>query len=333
VAVAYGQPRRALGRLMWAGMLFGPTLVLAQTTKGLVPCGNPTGAFNGYTPAYFLQATSCNICYLAVLIQEIVNFLIMVAIPISVAMFAWAGIMYFTSAGNPKNIGRAHKIFSGVFWGFIIALSGWLLVQVALQAITSSDYSPSSFFNLSSCQSLDNQRPRNESIGNVLSGNGLVSGGTGPGQQTGGTGTPGPSATNNNPIDDTQARQMIADYNDTNSSKIDVKSGVSFTGVNQDLLQGVISDVSGAPGGIQITSANDSQHGGTSQHGAGNAIDISPSAAFTSYMETNFTKVTNPIDPSQPAYRDPSGNIWSKEVPGSTAQTTGTHWHVSPNGR
>jgi hypothetical protein len=162
-----------------AGFLFiaAPLYVYAQTTKGLVPCGNPTGAFNGYTPAYFLQATSCNICYLAVLIQEIVNFLIMVAIPISVAMFAWAGIMYFTSAGNPKNIGRAHKIFSGVFWGFIIALSGWLLVQVALQAITSSDYSPSSFFNLSSCQSLDNQRPRNESIGNVLSGNGLVSGG------------------------------------------------------------------------------------------------------------------------------------------------------------
>lgn len=150
-----------------------PLLVWAQQS-GLVPCG--TAIFNGsYNAGYYLQATNCNLCYFAQLIQNIVNFLVMITIPLSVAMFAWAGITYFTAVGNPKKISRAHKIFSSVFIGFGIALSGWVFVQVALQAVTRSDYSPSSFFNLSACEQLNGARPRDTTLGAVLSGNGVVS--------------------------------------------------------------------------------------------------------------------------------------------------------------
>jgi hypothetical protein len=175
--------------ILFALLFFFPVLTYAQVS-GLVPCGNAQFT-NYFDPAYYLNATGCNFCYLAKLIQAVVNFLIMVTIPISVGMFAWAGILFFTSAGNPKRISRARSIFSAVFWGFVIALSGWLLVQVVLQAITRSDfYSANNWVNLD-CNNPDIQRnrPRDINIGSVINGNSLVS--TAPGTGTGGGTTGG----------------------------------------------------------------------------------------------------------------------------------------------
>ncbi len=163
-------------------LLTTPVLVSAQG-DGLVSCGVSSDP---------MAATGCNFCYLAQLIQNVVNFLVMVTIPISVAMFAWAGIMFFTSAANPKRITQAKKIFSSVFIGFMIAIFGWLGVQVILQTITSSNYSPSSFVNLSNCEQYNTYRPRDIRVTDILNGSTLVPGGTVPGGTNPGVpGTPG----------------------------------------------------------------------------------------------------------------------------------------------
>ena len=176
---------------------FLPLIALAQAS-GLVPCGN--NALGDYVSntANYMAATSCNFCNLAQLVQNIVNFLIMVSIPISVAMFAWAGIIMFTNAGNPKKITRAKSIFSSVFIGFIIAVSGWLVVQVILQTITNSQFYNAASWTALSCTA---DRPRNANIANVISGNGLQSVPTTPGNPT----TPGGDSTtgfdpNNNSV-------------------------------------------------------------------------------------------------------------------------------------
>lgn len=170
--------------LISAGVFFfGVPLYVWAAQSGLVPCG--AGDFGGsYGSSYYLQATECNMCFFAQLIQNVVNFLLMITIPISVAMFAWSGITYFTSAGNVKKVVRARKIFSSVFIGFCIALASWLLVQVVLQAVTSSNYSPASFFNLSSCNQINSSRPRDTNLSTVLSGNGLAPTVTGAPQDT-----------------------------------------------------------------------------------------------------------------------------------------------------
>ncbi len=146
-----------------------PAYVYAQSVgaSGLVPCGAVTSA-NYFNPMYYLSATSCNFCYLAKLIQNVVNFLVMVTIPISVAMFAWAGIMFFTATGNPKKIARAKGIFSSVFIGFIITIAGWLVVQIVLQTITNGGfYSANNWVNLD-CSEYNQFRLRNADVSQIL---------------------------------------------------------------------------------------------------------------------------------------------------------------------
>jgi len=156
----------------------------------LVPCGY---ADPGSPDTYFENSTKCNICHLGQMSQNIVNFLLMVAIPISAGLFAWAGILYFTAVAKPAQTAKAKKIFSSVFIGFVIALSGYLIVQTLLNAILNPSFSTGQW-RWSSLQ-CDGNRPRSSTIKEIFRGlfmptgnSGINSGGGGIGG-TGGTQT------------------------------------------------------------------------------------------------------------------------------------------------
>ncbi len=93
---------------------------------GLVSCGNSSDP---------RAATACNLCDIGQLIQNIINFLILLSIPLSAALFAWAGILYFTAGGDHHKIDHAHKIFKAVFVGFVLVVTAYLIVQTLLTAI------------------------------------------------------------------------------------------------------------------------------------------------------------------------------------------------------
>ncbi|MBI2005090.1 hypothetical protein HYS79_02965 [Patescibacteria group bacterium] len=96
---------------------------------------------------------NCNLCDAGQLIQNIINFLIGLSIPIAVIMFAWAGILYFTSAANKTNITRAKGIFKNVFIGFLFALTGWLVVQTVLSVLVKQDFYIGGHWNDLQCDS------------------------------------------------------------------------------------------------------------------------------------------------------------------------------------
>ena len=115
-----------LGGVAWA-------LVPVAASAALVPCGAssvPTAT----------GSLSCDLCYLGQLIQNIINFLIGLSIPLAAALFAWAGVMYFTAGGSEERIGKAHKIFTNVLIGFLVVLGAWLLVQTTLKALFKDDF-------------------------------------------------------------------------------------------------------------------------------------------------------------------------------------------------
>ena len=102
------------------GMTFAALDDLPEFSGPIVPTcgiGNNVGPF------------SCGACDLIKLAQNIVKFFVFFATVIAVLMFVYAGFLYISSVGDPGKIKKAHGIFINVFWGFIIVLAAWLLIN------------------------------------------------------------------------------------------------------------------------------------------------------------------------------------------------------------
>ena len=116
-------------------LLFSPIFVSA----GLVPCGakinDPATPWNEMDP--------CGFSHLMIMINGIIYFLLFnVAIPVAAILFAYAGFMFMTAAGNEGKISKAKEIFGAVLYGLLIAFLAWLIVNTVLTALgLNSDYS------------------------------------------------------------------------------------------------------------------------------------------------------------------------------------------------
>jgi hypothetical protein len=109
-----------------AVLLLGLSSVASADTLGLIPCGNVASGAGSTTDM-------CTFTDLVVLAQTVIKFLIFsLAAPIAAIMFAYAGFTYVTNGGNESKIKQAHDIFLYVFWGLIIALAAWLMVNFVL---------------------------------------------------------------------------------------------------------------------------------------------------------------------------------------------------------
>jgi len=131
--------------------------------KGLIPCGQSTAPPG--SAQYYKDATSCQACDLASLAQKIINFLLGLSIPLAAAMFAWAGVIYFTASAT-GSIEKAHKIFKSVGIGFLIVLCAWLGVQTVLKTILDPSYYAG--WNTIQCVKPES-RPMNATISQLLS--------------------------------------------------------------------------------------------------------------------------------------------------------------------
>lgn len=92
----------------------------------IVPCGL-------YQDAQKKTTDECTFDYLVTLAQKVIDFLIFkIASPLAAVMFAYAGFLYVTNAGNEGKVKEAHEIFLYVFWGFVVCLAAWLTVNMIL---------------------------------------------------------------------------------------------------------------------------------------------------------------------------------------------------------
>ncbi len=91
----------------------------------LVPC-NPKIQPDG-------TMTKCGFYDLVALVNNIIDFIIYISIPISAVMFAFAGALYIS--GKSSNIERAHGIFKNVGRGLVFVLGAWLIVKAILSGM------------------------------------------------------------------------------------------------------------------------------------------------------------------------------------------------------
>ncbi len=166
---------------------------LSSPNGGLVPCGVTTLLMD---PSGF-AATNCSLCDFVGLFQNIIQFLLGISTVICVALFAYAGILFFTNTANSENISKAKAIFKDVFIGFIIALSGYFVVQTLLNVLVKqSFYSGGNWANIQ-CST---DRPRTNQISTLFSAlttNNAGSNGIQVAQGGGSSGGSGPQCQNN----------------------------------------------------------------------------------------------------------------------------------------
>ena len=98
--------------------------LLASAQGGIVPCTN-----------------NCGFEELITLIQRVIDFIIVTGTSVAALLFAWAGWLYMSARGDTGQIGKAHNVFTTVFWGYVIILSAWLVVRTILDALLKSGFS------------------------------------------------------------------------------------------------------------------------------------------------------------------------------------------------
>lgn len=141
------------------------------TSNVSVPNSGPKPASN-IIPCTGLD---CRPCDLAALAQNFINYLIGLTIPLAAVMFAWAGILYFTSATNEANITKAKAVFKVVLWGFLIAIGAYIAIQLLLRTLLGNEYK-----NWNSIQCVDNSlRPGSLQAGSKTTNVGEFFGGLG----------------------------------------------------------------------------------------------------------------------------------------------------------
>ncbi len=92
---------------------------------GFVPCGRM--ANNPNTP--WDDTATCDFCHIAVLLNLFMDFLVSMALIISILAIVFTGFLFITSGGNPENRNKAKSYFKGIMIGFFVIFLAWLLID------------------------------------------------------------------------------------------------------------------------------------------------------------------------------------------------------------
>lgn len=84
-------------------------------------------------------ATNCTFVSLITMINEIIKYLIMIAMPLAAISFAYAGWLYLSAGDDTGKVTKARTIFTDVGIGLIIVLSGWLVFHLIQTTFLNTD--------------------------------------------------------------------------------------------------------------------------------------------------------------------------------------------------
>lgn len=108
--------------------------ILAVSMIPLVTVSAAGSTFNVCTGA------DCNLGSLLQLGSNVIDFIIMISVPISAVMFAYGGFLMVSAAGSESQIEKAKSIFWKVGIGFFFVLSAWLIVKLIVGALLDPSY-------------------------------------------------------------------------------------------------------------------------------------------------------------------------------------------------
>lgn len=270
-----------------AGLLW-TAVPLVAAAQGLVPC----------------DGINCNLCSVGQLMQNIINGLLLSSLLIAVAMFAYAGFLYVTGGGNEPRITAAHKIFTRVLIGFLLAIVAWLVVQTFVSIV----FDKSAFVgkNWYELECSKQERLMNTTLSDLL---GKVIPGNNAPVVSGGAGTVDTSGSVSNPL-----------FN----SRVTVKEGAVVTGLQQGTIDYINEVALNCNCQLVITEGTGGTHvDGQYDHAAGYKLDVRSkgNATLSSWVQSNGVAGTRTN--GDPTYTM-SNVVWALEDRG----TSNEHWDI-----
>jgi hypothetical protein len=73
-------------------------------------------------------------------VQKIINFIFLLALPVTVIAIALSGIRILFSMGKPGEMVRARKMLMSIIIGFLYVLGAWLLVYTIVSYLLKPEY-------------------------------------------------------------------------------------------------------------------------------------------------------------------------------------------------
>ncbi len=111
------------GFVLFFGIAFG-LMPLIAAAAGLVPCGGPS------------PEPPCTWCHLYQLGKSIIDFMMMIIIPITAIMIVYGGIMIMIAGGSPEKVKQGRSIVTAAIIGLLIALLSWLIIDTIFKVLT-----------------------------------------------------------------------------------------------------------------------------------------------------------------------------------------------------
>lgn len=97
-------------------------IALPTLAKGLIPCGG-------------VGEPECGSCELLQLINNLIEFLVQLAILVAGVIFAWGGFKMVISAGESGSISEARGMMTNAVVGIVIVLCAWLAVDTLMKML------------------------------------------------------------------------------------------------------------------------------------------------------------------------------------------------------
>ena len=125
-------------------LIFNSTPVVAQVIgdwsfrEGIVPCGiGPTTIIGSDGKAIPNPAfIPCTVCHFYKLLQNIINFLLLMSTSLVTLMAVYIGFLFLFSGGSQKNITDAKSKLWLLVWGLVWVLGSWLVLNTIINFFT-----------------------------------------------------------------------------------------------------------------------------------------------------------------------------------------------------
>lgn len=276
-------------------------------------------------------AGTCNFCTLAQTLNNIQNWVIIVATLIAVILIAVAGFRLVYSKGDPGAVTAAKELLGNVVIGLFVMLSAWLIVDTLTKALVGGEFGVWNRFD-GDCGGMiestdaaavalkletyaaDSMEFEQGGIFALEGPESALAPGTGIG-----TGA-------QNQLSQPQAAALlnvssISVSSSGNCSDRSNSSCTSFENMNNATIQRVLQFQGECNCSLVITGGTEVGHAnGTYSHYNGFKIDIRPSTQINNYITTNFKRCG-----SRGGYCDAGGTEFVREFAGRSND----HWDIT----